>query len=203
MQLLLVGFFSFWCSILVVNARIFTIVPANDEACFDEIVVEGAPGLKGSFEVLEGGALDIDLIITIGEKPVHSLEFARHGDLDVMNGPGRYHVCFGNRMSTVTEKLVAFSLHGNLGELVEDEDVAKLEHVKPIKNTVAKLADKIQRLQEHERYLTQRLDRHMLTAQSTATRVLVSTGIEAVVLVFVNLAQIWYLRRYFETRRKL
>jgi hypothetical protein len=185
------------------NGRIFTIIPPNDEVCFEEQVDEGVPGLKGSFEVIEGGQLDVDLLITKNGQQVHAEAYARQGDIDIAKGSGRYKVCFGNRMSSVTEKHVGFSLHGSLGELIEDEDVAKKEHVRPITIQIQSLADKIQKLQEHERYLNERLNRHMQTAESTAARVLVSTGIEAVVLVVVNLAQILYLRRYFERRRAM
>ena len=186
-----------------IEAKIFVTIPANDEACFEELVDDNVPGLKGFFEVIEGGQLDIDVSVTKDDRIVHTLQYAKQGDLDIMKGPGRYRVCFGNTMSSVTSKHVGFSLHGSLGELIEDEDIAKKDDVRPINIQVHTLADKIQRLQEIEHYLTERLQRHMQTAESTSARVIVSTGIEAAVLVFVNLGQIWYLRRYFERRRTL
>src|SRR4051794_38237595 len=89
-------------------AKIFANVPANSEACFDEMVADNAPGLKGFFEVIEGGQLDIDVNIYKDERVVFTKQFAKQGDLDVLKGPGRYRVCFGNQMSSITPKQVGF-----------------------------------------------------------------------------------------------
>lgn len=190
-------------AVVAVQSKIFVAVPANKEVCFDEVVEEGTSGLRGFFEVIEGGQLDIDVSVSKDGTDVQSFEYAQRGDLDIPKGAGRYKVCFSNRMSSVTEKHVGFSLHGSSGELITDEDVAKKAHLRPVEITVQSLADRIQRLQEVEKLLRERLARHMQTAESTGSRVLVTTGVEALVLLLVNAAQILYLRRYFEKRRTL
>ena len=191
------------CGSPLAQAKVFVTVAAHSEACFDEYVEEGTSGLRGFFEVVRGGQLDIDVSVSKEDALVQTYEYAQQGDLDIPKGPGKYRVCFSNKMSSVTEKHVGFALHGSSGELVTDEDVAKKQHIRPIETTVQNLADKVQRLQEVEKYLHERLKRHMQTAESTASRVLITTGVEALVLLLVNAAQIWYLRRYFEKRRTL
>lgn len=194
-------------------AKLFVRIPPADEACFEEAAVDGSPGLRGRFEVVEGGNLDVDATVrrlggdTLGwafdrsrSVPLRVFERAQEGDLDALEGPGRYLVCFANRFSTVTGKVVAFSLHGGVGELIEDEEVAKRDMVRPLERLVEQLADKVQQLHDDERYLNDRMKRHMATAHSTATRVSFMTAFEALVLVGVSVAQLLYLRSYFDRR---
>lgn len=196
MKLLLVvllGVSSLW-------ARVFTEVKTDIDECFDQVVVSPV-GLRGSFEVIEGGRLDINVLVTLGSKVVHQLTNSRRGDLEVSMGAGTYTVCF---TTSGSNKIVGFSLHGELGGLLEDEDAVKEEeHVKPVKHAIDMLAFKIQKLQEHERYLGERMHRHIQTAENTSNRVFYSTLFEAIVLLAVNLVQVWYMKRYFETRRRL
>jgi hypothetical protein len=185
------------------TAKLYCDIPAADEVCFLEDVEPGAEGLRGSFEVVSGGNLDVDVRVFVANKLVFSQDKVNKHDFDVRKGQGRYKVCFGNRFSTMSAKTVAFSLHGGLGELIEDEDVAKHSLVPPLQRMVDVLADKVQKMHEHEEYLLERMNRHIETSHSTSARVMLSTGIEACVLVCVNLLQIVYLKRYFERRRRV
>jgi len=63
---------------------------------------------------------------------------------------GLYRVCFSNRMSTLTEKTVAFSLH--TGDQLY-QDVAKQEHVTPLQNEVMQLADAITAVEDEQKYM--------------------------------------------------
>ena len=70
-----------------------------------------------------------------------------------------------------------------------------------ITDMVMTLSDKILRLREHESYLKHRSSRHQKTTESTQSRVLVSTIVEGVVLIGLNLWQGYYLKSFFETKR--
>jgi len=153
--------------------------------------------------VIFGGHLDIDVRVFMDNKLVFSLDKANQHDFDVKKGHGRYKVCFGNRFSTGSGKGLAFSLHGGLGELIEDEEVAKHAQMPPLEKMIEVLADKVQKLHEHEEYLLDRMHRHIAISHSTSARVMLSTGVEAFFLVLVNAVQIWYLQRYFERKRRI
>lgn len=182
-----------------VQARVFVEIKPNTNECFNEVAV--TQSLRGSFEVLEDSS--IELSISLAGQVVHSIDQAKTGDLDISRGPGEYQVCFHNTANR-QHKIVAFSLHGGLGDSLEDEDVVKHEeHLQPVKHALDQLAFQIKKLQEHERYLGERMHRHIKTAESTSLRVFVYTAVEALVLLCVNLLQVWYMKRYFETKRRM
>jgi hypothetical protein len=185
------------------TAKLFLTIKANDDICLEEEVITDL-GLRGRFEVVEGGYLDIDVRVhknSRRDKVLKEFVKAQEGDLDIPNGgKGKYFVCFTNRMSTLTAKTVAFTLHGGIGELIEDEEVAKQSMVKPLERLVETLADKLQKLQDQEKYLNDRIRRHGETAKSTSIRVSVVTGIEALFLILVNTLQLLFLTSYFERR---
>lgn len=113
---------------------------------------------------------------------------------------GQYVICFGNAMSTVTQKDVQVGVHAGHGALLDDE-VAEKVHLKPIQEKVLDLSDKILQLKEAQLFLRRRADQHASTAQSLSRRVLLSSVAEALVLVGINLWQTYYLRQFFEVKR--
>eukprot|EP01137_Pigoraptor_chileana_P011588 Opistho-2@62699 len=87
------------------------VVDAHAEECFFDVIKKGTK-MALAFQVSDGGFLDIDVkILGPDHKPIFNAEresegrytFAAHMD-------GRYTYCFGNKMSTMTPKTVAFSM---------------------------------------------------------------------------------------------
>lgn len=89
----------------------FITVDAHSEECFFDRAVAGTK-LGLMFEVVEGGFLDIDVKITGPDNKViyqgdresnGKYTFATHMD-------GIYKYCFSNKMSTMTPKIIMFSM---------------------------------------------------------------------------------------------
>ena len=104
-----------------------------------------------SFQVAEGGFLDIDVsIVGPDEKSIYDGEretdgkytFSAHMD-------GRYKYCFSNKMSSVTPKLVVFNL--NVGNPRHEQAVeeGKADRVSSMVNELAESLYGIKREQEY------------------------------------------------------
>lgn len=93
------------------STQYFITVDAHSEECFFDRAVAGTK-LGLMFEVVEGGFLDIDVKITGPDNKViyqgdresnGKYTFATHMD-------GIYKYCFSNKMSTMTPKIIMFSM---------------------------------------------------------------------------------------------
>lgn len=81
----------------------------------------------------------------------YAVQRQRQGTFTAMaQASGLYRVCFSNRMSTLTEKTVAFSLHTG-DELYRD--VAKKEHISPLENEITQLADAVTAVEDEQKFL--------------------------------------------------
>eukprot|EP00730_Choanoeca_flexa_P007703 TRINITY_DN12378_c0_g1_i13.p4 TRINITY_DN12378_c0_g1~~TRINITY_DN12378_c0_g1_i13.p4 ORF type:complete len:188 (+),score=13.08 TRINITY_DN12378_c0_g1_i13:4779-5342(+) len=151
MQALLVALSS---AALLVLANGFAInVDAHEKECFfDDIKAGTKMGLM--FQVADGGFLDIDVSIKGPDgKEIYTGEresdgkytFSAHMD-------GRYTYCFSNEMSSVTPKLVVFSMNVGGSDSIADtmgEDADKHDKLHDMVQELAESVVTIRREQEY------------------------------------------------------
>lgn len=192
-------------SLLVVSTSgfIFDIEPHKEQCFYHDVRQDTNIGIR--FQVLAGGFLDIDLTISDPERSViYSGDRETEGKYSfTAHTPGIYSFCFSNKMSTMTIKSVA--LHVNIGE--EDSNVpssaAKRENLTPLENSIITLADGLHNIFEEQEYLTIRERVHRDTMESTNSRVLWFSVLEAAVLIGIATWQIYSIFRVFETKRPI
>ncbi|XP_042233872.1 transmembrane emp24 domain-containing protein 2-like isoform X6 [Homarus americanus] len=213
-------------SLLSVAESYFVTVDAHAEECFFEKVTTGTK-LGLAFEVAEGGFLDIDIkIYSPDGKIVHEGERESNGRYTFpASMDGVYTYCFSNKMSTMTPKIVMFSMDVGEGikpghEAANGEEgwyAQNLPHTgwalqqPPISGEAAggnKMEDMIRELSaalsgvKHEQdYMEVRERIHRSINDNTNSRVVLWSVFEALVLVAMTIGQVYYLKQFFEVRR--
>lgn len=195
-------------AVSVVSVRCYFItVDAHAEECFFDKVEFGTKmGL--TFEIAEGGFLDIDVkivgpdgrIIYQGEQESSGkYTFAAHTT-------GVYTYCFSNQKSTMTPKVVMFNMDIDENRK-QSEDNAGAEgqngdgnHGK-LDDMIKDLSTSLWGVKNEQEYMQVRDRNHRAINESTNFRVVVWAFFEAMVLVCVTIGQIFYLKRFFEVRR--
>ena len=83
-------------------------VPASGDECFVQDV-EQANKLAGSFEVLSGGLLDVDCVVTGPNRETHySTQRQKSGAFSLLApSTGAYSICFSNRCERASERASA------------------------------------------------------------------------------------------------
>uniref|UniRef100_A0A4W5R0I2 Transmembrane p24 trafficking protein 2 n=1 Tax=Hucho hucho TaxID=62062 RepID=A0A4W5R0I2_9TELE len=169
----------------------FVSIDAHADECFHERVNSGTKmGLM--FEVAEGGFLDIDVEITGPDgKQIYKGDRESSGKYSVAaHMDGTYKFCFSNKMSTMTPKIVMFTI--DIGEAPKGQDM-ETEGGESWDAHQNKLEEMINELAVY-------MELHTLN-DNTNSRVVLWSFFEALVLVAMTLGQIYYLKRFFEVRR--
>lgn len=179
----------------------YIIVEPNMIDCYHERAAAGAK-LGFSFEVMGESVNDIDISIKDPKKEiVHSELTVDSGKYTIEAGSdGDYEFCFHNRVSQGQRRYLMFNIDetkarkDNLGDDTDEKKIAVM-----VRNLhMAALNSK------HEAsYLVQRDKIHQKISESTNTTIAKWIFFEAFLLLSISLAQVWYVRRYFETRRKV
>ncbi|CAF0736533.1 unnamed protein product [Adineta ricciae] len=184
----------------------YVVVEAHTEECFFEKLTSGTKLLL-TFEVVEGGFLDIDVKITgPDQKEVYHGEressgkttFSAHMD-------GNYTLCFNNKMSTMTPKTIMFSMEVadkpklELGTETGSDNVTA-RHSK-LEELIAELSGTLTNVKHEQEFMEVRDRIHRSINENTNSRVVMWSCFEAFILLAMSFGQVYYLRRFFEVRR--
>ncbi|CAH8494983.1 unnamed protein product [Schistosoma bovis] len=193
-------FVLFFTSLVTYCHGYYVVVDANSEECFFDRVASGSK-LTLHYEVAEGGFLDIDVNVynPSGAKVFESLRKSNGRPEFAANEAGEYKYCFGNRMSSMTPKVVLF-------EMAIEEDQLKVnetddEEHKKLVTMVNELSHSISGVKLEMEYVSVRTQVHWEINKNTNFRVVVWAAFEAFLIIAMSIGQVFYLKRFFEVRR--
>ncbi|CAG9833323.1 unnamed protein product [Diabrotica balteata] len=177
----------------------FITVDAHAEECFFD-KVEAGTKMGLTFEIAEGGFLDIDVrIIDPNGQNLYQGERETAGKYTfAAHTSGIYTYCFSNKMSTMTPKVVMFNMavgESPKAEQQEGENANKLEEM------IRELTNSLSGVKQEQEYMQVRDRIHRSINESTNSRVVMWSFFEAVILVAMTVGQVYYLKRFFEVRR--
>ncbi|KAL3897189.1 MAG: hypothetical protein SGCHY_003588 [Lobulomycetales sp.] len=171
--------------------------------CFHENLKRG-DRLDLSFQVAEGGNLDIDFSIAAPDaRVIYAVQrqstntFGFNADVD-----GKHQYCFNNKISSFASKQVSFTVMGP-DERAHQEQKSKNADPKheALEKEINALSDGLRAMKDEQAYMVVREATHRMTAKSTKSRIVWWSLLETVVLIGVCLFQVYYLKRFFEVKR--
>lgn len=175
-------------------------VDAHDEECFHEWIAMGTT-FSLTFEVAEGGFLDIDVkVIGPGNDMIYNGDRESNGKYTfAARVDGVHKFCFSNKMSTMTPKIIMFSM--DIGEKPKEGIADTEEDHNNLQEMIKKLGTGLKGIKHEQDYMGVRERVHRAINDSTNSRVVLWSFFESLALVAMTLGQVYYLKRFFEVRR--
>jgi len=200
------AFFSFFLALSEVWSYElgFQIAPKEMQCFFEDL--EASKTFFMQFGVVRGGLLDIKLRVKDPNENVITDRLAffnkkteqeneQEGRLEfVASTTGRHEICFDNTMSRWTSKVVSFYVDTTQHR---SEEVAKLEHLGPVVDSVIKIADELDNIEKLQHYMRVREQSHRDASESTNARVQWLALLEWVLLIGMSFFQLRYIRNWF------
>ncbi|KAF7266515.1 hypothetical protein GWI33_020196 [Rhynchophorus ferrugineus] len=157
---------------------------ADAEECFFEKATEAGTKLGLSFQIAEGGFLDIDVrILGPDGKAIYEEQRQTSGKYTfAAHFSGIYTFCFSNKMSTMTPKVVMFDV--SVGEPPKQEGQEDDMSADKLDGMIRELSASLTAVKQEQEYM-----------------VAMWSFFEAFILIAMTLGQVYYLKRFFEVRR--
>eukprot|EP01001_Neometanema_parovale_P011001 NODE_7242_length_780_cov_137.202435_g7002_i0.p1 GENE.NODE_7242_length_780_cov_137.202435_g7002_i0~~NODE_7242_length_780_cov_137.202435_g7002_i0.p1 ORF type:complete len:224 (+),score=59.45 NODE_7242_length_780_cov_137.202435_g7002_i0:58-672(+) len=195
------------CALLMhqVSAGTLTFkIDAHKEECFYEDVDKVGQKVFVAYQVTQGGALDIDFSISdTSDQVIYNTD--RDSDNRVLflaRNVGQHKFCFSNRMSTLTTKAVSF--HVVVGDPFDStRKKKKLAVTAVVERSITRLSEALSEIRNEQQYLRTRERVHRDTAEVTNERVLWGSIIQGIAMIALSGLQIFFLRRSFESKRRV
>merc|ERR1719215_84355 len=188
------------------SALFFELKPGSEEECF-AWKPDAGHRCVGSYEAdgPEEGIV-VRMVGPEGNELWRSADSSGHlQSVDAHSKGESYKLCFKSTISEI--QMVSFDArwgHDYDHELDqggrEIKQFVTQNHTDQMKDTVAKLYSRVLDITEQQEFAIPREAVHRETAESTNTRVVWWTVVEAIFLVALAIAQVYILRSYFEVK---
>jgi len=185
---------------LLPTAYLFTFdVDAHEEECFFEDLAS-AELLTVEYQVIKGGFLDVDVNIY---SPSGIVLYARERDTEGRfslhaSEQGEHRLCFSNRMSTLTPKVVSLVTTRAQREVPNTSSKAQFD---PLEDALRTLQAGVEHVKSEQHAFRLREQAHRNTSESTNASVMWCSFLEALVLIAISLWQVYNIRNFFEVKR--
>ncbi|GAB5360937.1 hypothetical protein AAMO2058_000671000 [Amorphochlora amoebiformis] len=186
----------------------FQVEPRTMDCVFEQ--VEQGKEFNMDFEVARGGLLDIKVKIYSprGDVVVDKIAFFNHEDdkrLEeeghisfVALKSGEHKICFDNTMSRWTAKVVSMLIPNKKKKA--HENIAKLEHLGPVVDSIIKIADGLDAVTRKQHHFAIRERQHQDTQISTNSRVHWMAAFQSCILIGMSMFQLYYIRRWLASK---
>lgn len=202
---------------LCCSAYMIQVEPKSQE-CFS-VLLEKAQEAKFHYQVVRGGLLDINVkVLYEGEESgpkfrdvlFEQTYFENEGDPGlariIARRTGIHTICFDNTMARFTAKVVRFKIlqHGRWGMPdVKADGSDPAEMFGPMEISARRISEELEVLELHQQYMRSRALRHASTQKSTNRRVFWFSVLEALSLLGISVFQVFYIKRFFNTPKRL
>jgi len=113
-----------------------------------------------------------------------------------------YSFCFTENYNGAERQARQVTLNMDVGEKEKNyDDIAKKENLKPIELELRKMLDAVTNLQLDFHFVKTREATHRDTNESTNSRVVFMSFASVAILVGLGVAQIYYLKKYFKSKK--
>lgn len=174
------------------------ILEPNHEECFHERLKKDTK-IKFSFEVLDGGSLDIDLTIKDPNNDViHTEQRQTSGRYTIQaNQDGPHTYCFGNKHSSQETKTINYNV--DINETIKGTNV---EHDR-LNDMVTELIGLITGAKHEMDFLAARDRLHRVISERINSNLNIWSLIEFFLILSFAIGQTYYIKRFFEVRRRV
>lgn len=182
--------------IKLANCHLITL-DHHEEECFHERLEVGTK-IRFTFEVLDGETLDVELTIKDpNNQVIHSEHGHSSGKYTIeANQHGVHSYCFSNKYSSAGTKIVMFSIEFEEAKKASDQEQDKLQ------NMVTELSALVTGVKHEMDFLAARDRIHRVISERINSRVTLWSLFEVFLTLIVAVGQTYYVRRFFEVRRK-
>mmetsp|Transcript_2395 Transcript_2395/g.5185 ORF Transcript_2395/g.5185 Transcript_2395/m.5185 type:complete len:221 (-) Transcript_2395:145-807(-) len=200
------------------NAAFSTVVENGEEECFTIRAPANVQStINGNFDVLDDELSPDPIGVVLydpSEKPVwRSVPKSSEGTFSVPRASGKYELCIQNGKAGSddyvankdgSDREVGFAVRvippqrGVEGEAGPDDRLTS-----NLIDMSDRLMEGLRTMSDHQEYMRERENKHMVLADLTFNRIVQWTVLEAVVLILISFGQVLYLKKFFEQRRYL
>ncbi|KAJ5072974.1 transmembrane emp24 domain-containing protein [Anaeramoeba ignava] len=195
--------------LILSTQAIFFDIKSSEEQC----IIEQADSIilvSGTYKLKDPMQLNTDFIvydphqrIILRKQRIKEGTFAFTAEL-----PGEYKMCFNtltpqryHSQSIVTDRV---ELNYKFGlAAVDYEEIAKREHLGPLEKELRKVEDSVEDMYQNMIYLRGREESMRDTNESTNARVMWFNILSMLILIGLGVAQVIYLKNYFEKKKMI